>query len=372
MDKKINYFLYEELNFNHRKSLFKRSESNMDDYLLKAKDIIREVKDSGDVALHRFSMEFDNVQNKIKSLKVTKNEFKTAFDLIDPEIKNVITFCSDNVSRFHKAQMPKKQWMIEMHPGVFAGEKIEPIESVAMYVPKGKGSFPSVAMMTSIPAIVAGVKNPIILTPPETNGSVDSATLVAASIAGVENVFKVGGAQAVAAAALGTETIPKCLKIVGPGSPWVAAAKILLSNEIDTGTPAGPSEAIILADKTANGKVAALDLLIEAEHGADSSAYLVTDSKEVAIEALNAIPNYWNHMSSERVSYSSAVLSGPRGGILLVKNISEAIDFINEYAPEHLQILSKNPDSYLSKIKNAGEILLGFFSIKYSQLFTGA
>ena len=249
-----------------------------------------------------------------------------------------------------------------MHPGVLAGEKNLPIESVALYVPRGKGSFPSVAMMTSIPAVIAGVNTPVIFTPPEEDGTVDCATLVAAEIAGVKNVFKIGGAQAVAAAAFGTETVPKCLKIVGPGSPWVAAAKSRLSHVIDTGTPAGPSEAIVFADQSANGKLVALDLLIEAEHGSDSSVYLISNSITVIQEAKDFIPQCFQNMTQERVKYATDVLCGRRGGIIQVDNTDQALDFINLYAPEHLQIHSKNPDQYLDNIKNSGEIMLGEFS----------
>jgi len=360
--RKINLFEYKKLKDTEINDLCRRAESDLSDYYPKVDNIIQNVKQNGDVALKKYSFELDKAFKELNDFKVSRKEFLAAFNTIETDMKEVLEFCSSNVKKFHEAQMPKKKWMIEIHPGVFAGEKVEPIEIVAMYVPRGKGSFPSVAMMTSIPAIVAGVKTPIIFTPPEVDGSVDCATLVAASIAGVKDVYKIGGAQAVAAAAFGTQTIPKCLKIVGPGSPWVAAAKNRLSDFIDTGTPAGPSEAIVLADETAKGKVAALDLLIEAEHGSDSSAYLITNSTKVVEDALSFIPICWKQMSKERVEYSSDVLSGPRGGIILVEEFSQAIDFTNKYAPEHLQIHSMNAENYVEKITNAGEILFGDFS----------
>ena len=362
MNKKINYIKFNELNKEDRKKLLFRTESDLGYYFKKALPIIKKVKDEKDQALFKLCKDLDGLKIELKSLKVSEYEIKEAFDLIEPEMKNVIEFCSENVKKFHEKQMPKKKWFIEMHEGVMAGEIINPIESVAIYVPMGKGAFPSVAMMASIPAVIAGVKYPIILTPPKENGKIDSATLVAASIAGVSNIFKCGGVQAIAAAAYGTQSIPKCLKVVGPGSPWISAAKTLLSGEIDTGSPAGPSEAIILADESANGKIAALDLLIEAEHGSDSSAFLITNSEKVALDALNEIPNLWKKMSANRVLCSSDVLSGPSGGIILMNDIKDAIEFTNEYAPEHLQILSDNPDIYLDEIKNAGEILLGEYS----------
>ena len=250
-------------------------------------------------------------------------------------------------------------WLHEMRPGAFAGDRMRAIPSAACYVPRGKGAFPSVALMTSIPAKVAGVKELIIVTPPGPDGKIDDATLVAARMAGVGKVFKAGGAQAIAAVAYGTETVPKVAKVIGPGSPWVAAAKRMVSHVIDTGTPAGPSELIVLADDTIDGRLAALDLLIESEHGPDSSAYLVTWSRRVAEEALAAIPDYWSKMSAQRSGFSSSVLGGPIGGIVLARDAEEAIGFVNDYAPEHLQVLAKEPFQYLGRIDHAGEILLG-------------
>jgi histidinol dehydrogenase len=206
---------------------------------------------------------------------------------------------------------------------------------------------------------VAGVPNIAIVTPPTADGSVDAATLVAARLAGVSTVYKCGGAQAVAAVAYGTETVKPAMKIVGPGSPWVVAAKRLLSGIIDPGLPAGPSEALIFADDTVHGGLAALDLLIEAEHGPDSSAYLVTHSRKVLEEALAALPEHWGRMTEQRVGFSKSVLTGKYGGIILTSSADESIDFINDYAPEHLEILSTDPFAYLGKITEAAEILMG-------------
>ena len=250
-------------------------------------------------------------------------------------------------------------WLKEIRPGAFAGDRWTPISSVALYVPRGKGAFPSVTMMTSIPAVVARVPHIAIVTPPTADGSVDAATLVAARLSGVETVYKCGGAQAVAAVAYGTETVKKALKIVGPGSPWVVAAKRLLSGVLDTGVPAGPSESLIFADDTVGGGLAALDLLIEAEHGPDSSAYLVTHSRRVAEEALAALPEHWARMTEQRVAFSRAVLGGRSGGIVLTRDVEDSYRFINDYAPEHLEILSTDPFSHLGSITEAAEILMG-------------
>lgn len=348
-----------EMTATERAALLKRSESDLTPFLRNAQPIIDAVRAEGDLALARFAQEFDQSPVTSDAIAATSADFEAAMAAIEPEMLEVLEFCTDNVRRFHEAQMPAEMWLKEMHPGVFAGEKTVPIDSVACYVPRGKGSFPSVVMMTAIPAVVAGVKEPIIVTPPGPDGKIDTATLVAARLAGIDKVYKCGGAQAVAAVAFGTQTVPKCHKILGPGSPWVVAAKRLLADHIDPGVPAGPSESIVLADDSANGAVAALDLLIESEHGPDSSAWLVTSSREVAEAALAAIPGYWAQMGESRRGFSQTVLGGPQGGILLTDTIAEAIAFVNDYAPEHLQIHSQSPHDYLSEIRHAGEILLG-------------
>jgi histidinol dehydrogenase len=199
----------------------------------------------------------------------------------------------------------------------------------------------------------------IVVTPPGPDGTVDAGTLVAAKLTGVREVYRCGGAQAVAAVAYGTPSVPKCLKIVGPGSPWVVAAKRLLSDIIDPGVPAGPSEAIILADETTNPELAALDLIIESEHGPDSSAFLVTPSRRVADGAIASLSRHWRDMDQGRAEFSRAVLCGAHGGIVLTRDFAAAVAFTNAYAPEHLQILAAEPMAVLGSIRNAGEVLLG-------------
>jgi histidinol dehydrogenase len=253
-------------------------------------------------------------------------------------------------------------WLREMRPGVFAGERVRPVPSVACYVPRGKGAFPSVALMTTIPAVIAGVPLVCILTPPGPDGSIDAATLVAARMAGVTRVYRAGGAQGIAAAAYGTATVPAVAKIVGPGSPWVSAAKRALAHVTDTGSPAGPSELVVLAEPGTDPGLAALDLLIEAEHGPDSSAYLVTWSRDLALAVRAALPSRLACMGPERAGYAAAVLSGSAGGIVLAASEAEAIRFVNDYAPEHLHIHAAEPFAYLGRIEHAGEILLGRYS----------
>ncbi|MCF6118140.1 MULTISPECIES: histidinol dehydrogenase [Mesorhizobium] len=355
----VSFHDLSQLDAASRAALMRRSETDLSGFMEKAAPIIEAVRTEGDAALVRFARDFDKADLDATRLKVSPTEFDAAFGMVDEDVIAAIRFGIDNIRHFHEEQKPEAMWLKEMRPGAFAGDRFTPIRSVALYVPRGKGAFPSVTMMTAVPAVVAGVPELAIVTPPAPDGSVDAATLVAARLAGVETVYKCGGAQAVAAVAYGTETIKAALKIVGPGSPWVVAAKRLLAGVIDPGLPAGPSEAIILADDSVHGGLAALDLLIEAEHGPDSSAYLVTHSRRVAEEALAALPEHWARMSEQRVAFSTAVLTGACGGIVLTASIEESYRFINDYAPEHLEILSTDPFAHLGHITEAAEILMG-------------
>lgn len=356
---RVSFHEYSNLGPDEKAMLLRRSETDISGFVEKVAPILEAVRTEGDRAVARFGRELDKADITDATITVTDAEFDAAFKLVSEDVIEAITFGIQNIRHFHEEQKPEAMWLKEIKPGAFAGDRFTPIKSVALYVPRGKGSFPSVTMMTSIPAVVAGVPNLAIVTPPAPDGSVDAATLVAARLAGVETVYKVGGAQAVAAVAYGTETIKPALKIVGPGSPWVVAAKRSLSGIIDTGLPAGPSEAIIFADDTVHGGLAALDLLIEAEHGPDSSAYLVTHSRRVAEEALAALPEHWARMTEQRVQFSSAVLSGKCGGIILTSSVEQSYDFVNAYAPEHLELLSQDPFAHLGQITEAAEILMG-------------
>jgi histidinol dehydrogenase len=355
----INLFELAKLSADERQALMTRTEADLSAFLEPCQAIIDAVRDEGDEAVARFGREFDKADVQADKLKATPDDFDRAFAELDPDVTDAIRFAVENIEKFHEAQKPESMWWVETRPGVFGGERTTPIPSVACYVPRGKGAFPSVMMMTTIPAVIAGVPEIAVLTPPTPEGGIDAASLVAARLAGVENVYKSGGAAAVAAAAYGTATIPSCCKIVGPGSPWVVAAKKLLADRIDPGLPAGPSESIVLADGTADPAVAALDLLIEAEHGPDSSAYLVTDSRDVADGVRSAIPKLWERMGEQRAGFTQDVLTGPRGGIVLAPDMDEAVQFTNDYAPEHLEVLAAEPMDYLGKLQHAGEILLG-------------
>lgn len=362
MSLKINLHELANLSPAERAELQQRTETDLAAFEEKVRPIIDAVRTEGDEALARFARDFERAPVTASEIAATESDFAEAEKTLDPRVREAMEFAARSIRRFHQDQMPEEMWLHEIRPGAFAGDRSRPIASVACYVPRGKGAFPSVALMTSIPAKVAGVKDVVIVTPPGANGKIDDATLVAARMAGVGKVFKAGGAQAIAAVAYGTQTVPKMTKVIGPGSPWVAAAKRLVSHLIDIGSPAGPSEVIIFADDTVDGALAGLDLLIEAEHGPDSSAYLVTWSRRVAEQALAAIPGFWKQMGEQRVSFSSTVLGGPIGGVVLARDEDDAIAFCNEYAPEHLQVLAKEPFAYLGRLENAGEILLGEYT----------
>ncbi|MCC0017910.1 MAG: histidinol dehydrogenase [Rhodobiaceae bacterium] len=339
--------------------LLKRTEDDLEPYIDAVRPVVADVAERGDAALVDCAKRFDGADISADAICATKEDFARAEARLDDDIKETLRFAADAIRRFHEAQMPEDMWLKEMSPGVLAGERWTPIRAVACYVPRGKGAFPSVALMTTIPAKVAGVEEIAVLTPPVQDGGIDDATLYACALSGISTVYKAGGAQAVAAAAYGTGTIPRCDKIVGPGSPWFMAAKRLLAGKIDPGSPAGPSESIVIADRTADVRKVALDVLNEAEHGDDSSVYLVTDDEAFADKVRAEIMSLFEHMGEQRIGFASAVLSGDHGGILVAPDRDAACRFVDDYAPEHLMVHSADPWPYLSQLRHAGEILLG-------------
>lgn len=342
-----------------REALLVRSEADLGSFLTAVDPIIEAVRTGGDEALADFGRRFDGADITADRIKVAPEEFAAAEAELDGAVKAAIDYATENIRRFHQRQMPEPMWMDQVRPNVLTGEKTVPIPSVACYVPRGKGSFPSMVMMSLVPARVAGVRRVIMLTPPGPAGEVDAASLYAARCAGVEEVYRCGGAQAVAAVAHGTETVPRVAKIVGPGSPWLIAAKQRLVDRIDPGPPAGPSESIVLAEGGTDPRLAAMDLIVESEHGDDSSAFLVTDDRILAEAVCAEIPKVWAELGEQRAGYSAAVLGGDRGGVVLAPDWDAAIDFVNDYAPEHLLILSADPFAHIHRIENAGEMLLG-------------
>lgn len=354
----INFFHLETLPAEKIASIMRRAEMDIERFQETVRPVLQAVREKGDEALIQYSREFDKVELELSSLKVSKDEFERARMNLDPALKVVIETSAKNIRKFHYAQMPDELWFTEIDEGITAGEKITPIASVGLYVPRGKGSFPSVMLMLGIPAVIAGVTDIIVCTPPNSAGTVDDASLYAAHMCGISTVYKVGGAQAIGAMAFGTETVRKVNKVIGPGNPYVSAAKRLLFGVIDVGTPAGPSESIILCDEHADPRIAALDLLIEAEHGPDSAALLVTHSRKVATEVQNWLPELIQDLPNDRREFCKTVFSS-YGGIVLTPSLEASVHFVNEFAPEHLEVLVKNPMDLLWKIRNAGEILLG-------------
>jgi histidinol dehydrogenase len=354
----IQFLELSKLTESDRARILRRAEKDISDLLPLAQEVITAVKTHGDAAVVDYARRFDAKEFTAAKLKATPGDFARARGLVEPNVVEAIKLAHDNIRRFHEEQMPEAMWFMEVRPGIMAGEKTSPVASAGLYVPRGKGAFPSVMLMLATPAVVAGVPRVVVVTPPNPDGTADAATLVSAEICGVTEVYIVGGMQAIAALAYGTETIPRVDKVVGPGSSYVSAAKRLLYGAMDVGLPAGPSESIILADENVDPRLAALDLLVEAEHGPDSAAILVTHSRKVAEEALAVLPSYIAELPEWRRAFVNEVLSN-YGGILLTNSLDESIQFVNDYAPEHLEVLVDEPFITLNKLKNAGEILLG-------------
>ncbi len=336
----------------------RRAEIDIRSLLPLAQDVIQRVQAEGDAAVIDYARKFDAPDFAIESLRATPEDFAAAREAVADDVYEAIVTAHANIKQFHEEQLPESMWFTELQPGVMAGERITPIASVGLYVPRGKGAFPSVMLMLATPAKAAKVSRIVVVTPPTPEGKADAASLVAAEVCGINEVYVVGGMQAVAALAYGTETIPRVSKIIGPGSSYVSAAKRLLYGVVDVGLPAGPSESIILADESADPRLVALDLLVEAEHGPESAAIVVTHSRAVADEVLRILPGYIKELPTWRQKFVQTVLSN-YGGVMLTRSIDESIAFVNDYAPEHLELLTVEPFVTLNRIQNAGEVLLG-------------
>lgn len=358
----IHFYDLAQLDATQRARLMKRSgESNIDDLLDYVRPIVRAVRERGDEAVVEFMARFDHVQLTPERFRVEPEAIERAHRLLDKDVHAAIEHAIRNVRTFHERQMPHEQWFTQIAPGIMGGEKITPISSVGLYVPRGKGAFPSVMYMLATPARIAGVPHIVVCTPPGPDGEIDPASLVAADLCGVHEIYRLGGAQAIAALAYGTATVPRVRKITGPGNPYVSAAKRLLYGTLDVGLTAGPSEAIVLADASADPELIARDLLIEAEHGPDSTSLLVTDSRELLDAVLALLPAKIAALPQWRQDFCRAGFEGEKGtgGLILTSSIGEAIEFINEFAPEHLSVQVCEPFAILSDLKNAGEILIG-------------
>ncbi len=335
----INFYKWSETDEATKARIMRRAQANIDSVLEAVKPIIADVKARGDEALRDYAAKFEKAE--ITDIKATPEEFDAAEDALDDELKAAIRHCAGNVRKFHQEQMNRVEgpWMLEIEPGVFAGEQASAIDSVGLYVPRGKGAFPSALYMLAIPAVIAGVREIAIVTPPTPEGSVDAATLFTARLCGVENVYKCGGAQGIAALAYGTQSVPKVRKVLGPGSPYVAAAKRALSDVLDPGMPAGPSESIILADETSDPHNTIYDILNEGEHGEDSAALLVTHSETLAAYVRENMGGVIDTLPEPHRSICAHVMGkNGYGGIILTASLEESVAVANEYAPEHLHL----------------------------------
>ncbi|MDX2138413.1 MAG: histidinol dehydrogenase [Chloroflexota bacterium] len=355
------FMIWKQLSPAEKARLLRRAETDITNLFPLAQEVIDAVRTGGDKAVVTYARKFDAPNFTAKMLRAKPADFKTARKTVSREVIEAIETAHANIQRFHEEQMPEQMWFTQLAPGMMAGEKVTPVTSAALYVPRGKGAFPSVMMMLATPAKVAGVPRVVVVTPPTPEGKADAASLVAAEVCGIDEVYVVGGMQAIAALAYGTETIPKVAKIIGPGSSYVSAAKRLLYGTVDVGLPAGPSEAIILADEHANAQLCALDLLVEAEHGRESAAIFVTHHEPLAREVERLLPQYISELPEWRRAFVENVLSN-YGGIVLTDSLDESIAFVNEYAPEHLEVLTQEPFVTLQKLNNAGEILLGHYT----------
>lgn len=343
--------------------LLRRSQANIDEVLDIVRPIIEDVRAHGDEALIRMAEKFEGA--KLSSVKASEEEFAAAEDKLDDDLKAAIGHCVRNVRTFHQAQMDRVEepWMVEVEPGVWAGEKITPIESTGLYVPRGKGAFPSAMYMLCIPAVLAGVSKIAVTAPPMPNGESDAAYLYTAKLCGVENVYKCGGAQAIAALAYGTETVPKVAKVSGPGSPYTQAARQLLFSELDPGMPASSSDGMVLADKSADPYNTVLDILNEAEHGKDSAVLFVTHDQELANYVAEHLPKEVANLPQPHREICEFVFGGEGyGGIVISQSLEHSIEIANLYAPEHLHLKVENPDDVMTQIEHAGEILIGEYT----------
>jgi len=362
----IQVYKLKEMPADDRARILKRSDTETESIMADVEKVIAGIKEHGDKALVEYTKKFEDVTIYEDKIKVTRAEIQEAYHKVDRETIGAIRVLADNVRRFHAAQMPNKMWSMEVSPGLVAGQVVIPLEKVGCYVPGGRGWFPSAVMMSVLPAKVAGVPNVYVCTPAASDGSIPPGTLIACDICGADAVFRVGGSQAVAAMAHGTQTIPKVDKIVGPGSKWVLAAFRLLYGQVEIGTLAGPGEGIILADETANPEYAAADICIQTEHGFDSAGVLVTHVPALAYAVQQKIGRHIEKLSEYRQAF---VIESLRkyGAIILTESIEESIAFVNEYAGEHLEIMTGEPLHHMQKIKNAGGIYLGH----YTPLSTG-
>ena len=350
--------LTESTKKNLLKDLLKRSPSSYGTYEQTVSEIVNNVKENGDKAVFEYTEKFDHFALNSGNIRVTEEEIEEAYKEIPEDLIEVYRHSAANIRTFHEKQL--RQSFIETRPdGSILGQRITPIEKAGVYVPGGKAAYPSSVLMNVIPAKVAGVPKIVMTTPCNKEGKVNAGTLVAADIAGVDEIYKVGGAQAIAALAFGTESVPKVDKITGPGNIFVALAKKAVYGHVSIDSVAGPSEILVLADETANPRYVAADLLSQAEHDELASAILITTSKDLAEKVSKEVDGFTETLERREIILKS--LSN-YGYILVAENMEDAIAAANDIASEHLEILTKNPYETMTKIKNAGAIFMGEYS----------
>ncbi len=339
-------------------NLLKRNPNQYETYADTVAEIIKDVKENGDKAVFAYTKKFDLVDINSDNIKVTEEEIERAYQTVDQEVIDVIRKAKKSIEDFHLKQK-QNSWFDASKEGIILGQKITPIEKVGVYVPGGKAAYPSTVLMDVIPAKVAGVSRIVMVTPSDSNGNVYSGTLVAANEVGVTEIYKVGGAQAVAALAYGTESIPKVDKIVGPGNIYVALAKKAVYGHVSIDSIAGPSEILVLADDSANPRFVAADLLSQAEHDEMASSILVTTSMELAQRVSKEVDIFLEKLSRKDIIKKSL---DNYGYILVAKDMDDAIEVTNDIATEHLEIMTRDPFMVMTRIKNAGAIFIGEYS----------
>ncbi len=351
-----------ELNKNNANELLdllkSRSTNNFDAQEKIVKDVVENIKTNGDKALFDYTKQFDGFKLTKDNIRVTDKEIDDAINSLPKEFIRILEKAAENIREFHEKQK-RISWIDTKPDGSILGQKFTPIERVGVYVPGGKAAYPSSVLMNIIPAKVAGVNRIVMVTPPGKTGVINAGTLAAAKIAGADEIYKVGGAQAIAALAYGTESIPRCYKICGPGNIFVALAKKAVYGQVSIDSIAGPSEVLVIADETTNPRYAAADLLSQAEHDELASVTLISTSKEIADKTLEEINKFTEVLERKDIIKKSL---DNFGTIFITDNMDMAIDTVNEIAPEHLEILTKNPFEIMPKINNAGAIFLGEYT----------
>lgn len=350
--------LTDETKNNLLESLLKRSPNSYGQYEKTVNDIIGDVRARRDEALFEYTSKFDHCEMNAEKIRVTREEIDEAYAQLEENFIEVMKHSAENIRKFHQKQM-HNSWIVPEDNGTILGQKITPISISGVYVPGGKAAYPSSVLMNVLPAKVAGVSRIVMTTPPGKDGKVNPGTLVAADIAGVDEIYKVGGAQAVAAMAFGTESVPKVDKITGPGNIFVALAKKACFGYVSIDSIAGPSEILVLADETANPRYVAADLLSQAEHDELASAILITTSEELAKEVSRQTKEFTEQLARKEIIQKSL---DNYGYILVADTMEDAIDAANEIASEHMEILTKNPYETMTKIRHAGAMFLGNYS----------